>query len=171
MQRASRSRRESGERRVFFGGLCAGFTIGAGVMYLLDPNGGGRRRALVRDKAARTMHETAGGIARTRRDLENRSHGWLARLRWRFQRKAVPDDIVEERVRAALGHVCAHPSAVRVRSRAGSVELTGPILQTEHPHVIARVEAVPGVRDVEDRLERFTRADWVRGSSEANRAE
>jgi hypothetical protein len=116
---------------------------------------------MVRDRAVRAVHETAEGLDRTGRDVRNRSRGLLARLRWRFQQKAVPDDILEERVRAALGHVCSHPSALRVRSRAGAVELTGPVLAAEHSKVVARVQSVPGVRGIEDHLEEFASAEGV----------
>lgn len=55
--------------------------LGAAAMYLLDPEQGRRRRALMRDqmtKARRVMRERASGKAQ---DLRNRAHGLAAETR------------------------------------------------------------------------------------------
>lgn len=57
------------------------FTSGALLAYLLDPQQGRRRRALVRDKAyshMKTIQARAPGIAK---DLRNRAHGLVAETR------------------------------------------------------------------------------------------
>jgi hypothetical protein len=55
--------------------LAGGFLIGAGLMFLADPISGARRRALVRDKAIRTMHHSNDFLNRAGRDLRNRARG------------------------------------------------------------------------------------------------
>lgn len=54
--------------------------IGAGMllMYMLDPQQGRRRRALVRDKAVKVKNKTANTIGKKSRDLRNRAQGVLA---------------------------------------------------------------------------------------------
>lgn len=55
--------------------MLAGLGLGATLMYFLDSRGGGRRRALVRDKGAklkRKTRETAPGRAE---DVRNRMKG------------------------------------------------------------------------------------------------
>jgi len=47
----------------FIGGLL----VGMGLMYLLDPDRGARRRALVRDQAARAGHKVGDGLDATAR--------------------------------------------------------------------------------------------------------
>ena len=47
----------------------AGLGIGSGVMYLLDPDRGKRRRALLRDKFVAATRKTGEGIETTARDL------------------------------------------------------------------------------------------------------
>jgi hypothetical protein len=57
------------------------FGVGAAAMYLLDPEQGRRRRALLRDQlfhAKRVISERASGKAR---DLSNRAHGLAAEAR------------------------------------------------------------------------------------------
>jgi hypothetical protein len=58
--------------------LCAaltGFGLGAGLMYLLDPDMGRRRRALLRDKAVSLGHQASDVAAKVGRDMKNRAHG------------------------------------------------------------------------------------------------
>ena len=43
--------------------------LGAGLMYLLDPDRGRRRRARVRDRATRAVNRIGGAIDATSRDV------------------------------------------------------------------------------------------------------
>jgi hypothetical protein len=54
-----------------------GIGLGAAVMYFFDPNGGGRRRALVRDKAVGVSHDVSEAVRRTTTDLGNRAQGLM----------------------------------------------------------------------------------------------
>jgi hypothetical protein len=54
--------------------LC-GAALGAAVMYFLDPQGGGRRRALVRDQAVSYAGQAQDYAEKTARDLGNRATG------------------------------------------------------------------------------------------------
>ena len=60
------------------GGLAVGLVIGAALMYYLDPEGGHRRRALVRDQAVHLGHEV-GDVAEAARSkaehVKNRAKG------------------------------------------------------------------------------------------------
>jgi hypothetical protein len=55
--------------------LLAGAGLGAGLMYLLDPDLGRRRRAIARDKAVRLAHETQDTAEVVARDMQNRAQG------------------------------------------------------------------------------------------------
>ena len=57
------------------GYLFAGMGIGAGVMFILDPDRGRRRRALVRDKAVSTWNQSEEYAGKMARDVANRSRG------------------------------------------------------------------------------------------------
>lgn len=63
--------------------LITGLAIGAGVMYLLDPRRGRRRRALLRDKAVKMERKLVDKGTGKARDLANRSKGVVSRVRRR----------------------------------------------------------------------------------------
>lgn len=142
--------------------LTAWIALGAGAMFLLDPDNGRRRRALLRDKAlhaARVGLESAG---RAKRDLSNRAHGARVRLRNKVHpEEHVPDEILAERVRAKMGVFVSHPHAITVEARNGIVTLRGPILRREAQALIRRVRHVPGVHEIIDQLERHQATENV----------
>jgi hypothetical protein len=51
--------------------------LGAGLMYLFDPDGGNRRRALIRDKAVKLNRQTQEAVSGRVKDLSNRAKGML----------------------------------------------------------------------------------------------
>jgi uncharacterized membrane protein len=65
--------------------MLGGGAAGAGLMYLLDPGRGNRRRARLRDQAIHAAHLTGDAVDATARDAMNRSRGLLAALRPRFR--------------------------------------------------------------------------------------
>jgi len=64
-----------------FAALLGGIGLGAAVMYVLDPQGGRRRRALARDKAVSLANKTSRLVAARSRDLANRAKGVAAEAR------------------------------------------------------------------------------------------
>lgn len=133
--------------------LLTGAALGASAMYLLDPGRGGRRRALIRDKVVHAAHKTGDAIDATSRDVAYRTQGLAAELRGRFSRESPPDEVLAERVRAALGRVVSHPHAIDVTANEGCVCLTGPILASEVDELISIVGSIRGVAGVENQLE------------------
>ena len=57
--------------------MIAGLAAGAGLMYLFDPKGGNRRRALIRDKGISLKRKTERAVSGKMADLKNRSQGLL----------------------------------------------------------------------------------------------
>lgn len=135
-------------------GLTYGLAVGAGLMFVLDPRQGGARRALVRDRSARAVHEVEHATRIGGRDLGHRVEGMVARL-FGGDHEPVTDAVLVERVRARLGHVCTHPHAIVVRAKAdGEIELKGSIEVDEADRVVAAIARVRGVRSVDDDLAR-----------------
>lgn len=50
---------------------------GAALMYLYDPKGGNRRRAMIRDKAVALSNDVRGSVQARTKDLSNRAQGLL----------------------------------------------------------------------------------------------
>jgi uncharacterized membrane protein len=141
--------------------LVRGIAIGAAAMYLLDRARGKRRRAVLRDKATHLAHELEEAAGKTARDARNRSRGVVASAAARLKRDAADDAVLSERVRAAIGRVVAHPASVDVTAQDGQIRLTGDVLASELGRLIARVEAVRGVRNVIDHLRVHETAEGV----------
>ncbi len=139
----------------------AGLGAGAGLMYVLDPSSGRRRRALLRDKARHTARLTGDTVRRTVADVRHRAEGLVATTEAVFESGPVHDAVLVERVRSKLGRLVAHPRAIDVTSHDGVVTLSGPILRHEARRLVRRIAVLPGVRTVEDNLEHHARPAGV----------
>lgn len=126
---------------------------GAGLMYMLDPDRGRRRRALVRDQLVRAAHRTGDAVDATSRDVGNRARGVVAELRSRLVNVEVSDGVLHERVRARIGSVIGHAGAIEAAVIDGRVSLRGPVLADDVDRLVRRVRSVPGVREVINQLD------------------
>jgi gas vesicle protein len=61
--------------------LLTGLGVGAALMYLFDPERGNKRRALIRDKAAKLNRQTTEAIQGRTKDLSNRARGMAHELK------------------------------------------------------------------------------------------
>jgi uncharacterized membrane protein len=141
--------------------VLGGMGVGAGLMYLFDPDRGRRRRSLVHDKVVSYAHRSADALGKTSRDLANRTGGVVASARSRFQSEEPIDQALEGRVRAKLGRYVTHPHAIEVRAEGGRVTLAGPILADEVGGLLRAVSKVPGVTEIDDQLEPSPDADSI----------
>ena len=145
-------------------GLIGGLGLGAGVMYLLDPERGRRRRAMLRDGVVARAIDSERFVEKSGRDMGNRARGFAAKTRNRvFPAGPIEDDVLVERVRSKMGRYVSHPGAIEVFASDGCVALFGPVLADEADGLIRAVESVRGVREVEDRLEVHSDAGSVPG--------
>ncbi|HKY59497.1 MAG TPA: BON domain-containing protein, partial [Gemmatimonadota bacterium] len=143
-------------------GILGGFGLGAGLMYLLDPDRGRRRRALARDRVSSRIGDSGAFLGKAARDSANRTRGLAAGLRSRvFERGPVSDEVLVERVRSKLGRYVSHPGAIEVDAHDGRVVLRGAILAREVEDLLSAVASVPGVHHVENELETYERAGDV----------
>jgi hypothetical protein len=133
--------------------LLAGIGLGAGLMYLFDPDRGRSRRAYLRDQAKRLWHETEDAACVLAEDIRQRSSGLLAEGRSLLTGDGATDQVVAERVRSRLGHIVSHPGSLNVAVRNGRVTLSGPILESAVGSLLAQVRSIRGVTGVENRLE------------------
>lgn len=136
------------------GSLLAGLGLGAGLMYLLDPDRGQRRRAMLRDQAVHYRLSGTDVVGKRSRHLRNRAKGALAELR-RDRRSEVSDDLLVARVRSKMGLVVSRPRAIEVSAENGRVMLSGPVAVNEVDRLLQTVSNVPGVEIVENWLEEY----------------
>jgi hypothetical protein len=127
--------------------------LGVVAMYMLDPDKGKRRRALIGDKAYSVVSDTRQALGAATRDAAHRIEGLRARARRLMTDAPVPDDLqLIERVRARIGRLVSHPHAIQVGANNGRVTLSGPVLAYEVSRLLNAIRNVWGVSSVEDRL-------------------
>jgi uncharacterized membrane protein len=140
------------------GSVLTGMGLGMGLMYLLDPNRGRRRRALIRDRMTHASRLTRDAAGATGRDVAHRATGAVARLRGGLRNPDADDRILAERVRSQIGRVVSHPRAIEVNVAGGVIALRGAVLQSEVPQLLAAVRRVRGVGDVVNQLDEYKEA-------------
>jgi len=140
------------------GFLIAGVGVGAGCMYLMDPDRGRARRALLQDKATSACREVRTSAEKAQADLANRAHGLLAQAKSALQHEPVEEDQLIARVRAKLGRLVSHPHAIEVIAWDGAITLSGDVLEHEAQHLVSGVGSIHGVSSVCDHLVRHSDA-------------
>jgi hypothetical protein len=130
---------------------CAG--LGAGVMYLMDPQLGRRRRALLRDQIGGGARQLGDTIEKSWRDAQQRAQGVRATVQGALREEFVPDDRLRRRTRSVMGRYVSNPGAIEVRAEQGRVTLRGPVLADEVERLVSAVRRTRGVRTVDNQLE------------------
>jgi hypothetical protein len=138
--------------------LVLGVLLGAGLMYLLDPDRGRQRRDRVRGgvrHGTTSFGDVGDSIGARARRLRDRFTGAEAAAEAERDGK-IEDSVLAARVRSRLGRMVTNPTGVMVSSEHGRVTLRGSIPDEEVRRLIDGVEGVPGVHDVINRLDRRT---------------
>ena len=128
--------------------------VGAGLMFLLDPQTGNRRRKLVRDKMRRFSRQTGERANAWSKMASDHAQGLVAETTARLSHEQVDDRTLVERVRAELGRAMTHVSAVNVQAHDGHVTLSGDLLEHEAEAALSAARRTRGVREVSDSLVR-----------------
>ncbi|HEX6134700.1 MAG TPA: BON domain-containing protein [Longimicrobiales bacterium] len=128
-----------------------GFAMGAGLTYLLDPDRGGRRRALVRDQLVHAGHEAEVVARSTARHVRNRARGLAHEARARLTEHEVDDRVLEERVRSEIGRKLSHGD-IEVTASHGHVTLAGSVIADDLQDVVRAARGVRGVESLDNRL-------------------
>lgn len=129
--------------------VLAGMGVGAALMYMLDPAGGRRRRKMAIDQAGAIGRDAAWGFRRMARNASGAVH----EARHALDRGTVPDDVLVQRIRTALGRVTSDPDGIHVFAREGHVTIAGPIVAGEMDDVLMAILEVRGVMGIDNHLE------------------
>jgi gas vesicle protein len=81
--------------------LLLGAVLGAAGAFLLDPELGRRRRAVIRDKVTRSVTEGRDFADAATQDLQHRARGLRARVSRLRRHRGSSDDLLMERVRSS----------------------------------------------------------------------
>jgi hypothetical protein len=140
------------------------FALGCATMYLLDPQSGRRRRALIRDKFVRMFNWGGEAWRDTSQYARDKARGLYHEGRSMVAgEEEVSDDKLCARVRSEMGRGVGHPGSVEVTASNGTVTLRGPVLADEVKGLISCVRSVRGVKDVINQLEVHETAAGVPG--------
>jgi len=135
--------------------LLSSVALGAALMYFFDPIRGRKRRARLADAVVHARRSERALLEKAMRDAQHRVHGVAERAVHALAPNVeVDDDVVAERIRAALGRVASHPRAIAIRVDRDRVVVGGEILAREAEAVLSAIRAVTGARQVIDQLER-----------------
>lgn len=150
------------------GSAGVGAGLGAGLMYLLDPQGGRRRRALARDKTVSALKTGGNAALKTGKDLGNRTKGLAHVAGSKLHRGEVDDKVLCDRVRSKLGRIASSPSNIEVTALEGRVKLLGSVPVFEVDRLLATVAKVKGVKDVDCQLQFLESGDTSLQGHEGN---
>lgn len=128
------------------------FAAGALVMYLMDPNTGRRRRAIVRDRGLSMRNDAERYVRGKSKRAADRLRGVAARTRASITSEPIDDDLLHERIRARLGRLVGHPHNVEVHVRDGRVQLKGHVAEEEFHDLLHTVGSMRGVQNLESLL-------------------
>lgn len=127
--------------------------IGAGLTYLLDPDRGTRRRALVRDRLVHAGHELEGTVTSTARHARNRARGLAHEAKSALREDSVDDRVLEERVRSRVDRDLSNGADLNVTAEQGRVTLSVAVAADEVRDVVRSTKSVRGVDAVDNQLE------------------
>jgi gas vesicle protein len=124
--------------------------LGAGAMYIIDPQRGRSRRTWIKDKVSSFVRRSGNTAYSKGRHLANRAYGVAAEAR------GAANDLVD-RVNQKIGEILQDPRVVKVMADAnGTITLVGRVLHDQIDRLIAAVNSIPGVNQVINKLEAIT---------------
>ncbi len=140
-------------------GICVlgGVGLGAGLMYILDPDRGRRRRAATRDGLTKLLHDTGDALDKGLRDLNNRVSGTVVEAVSMLLPQMATDEVLAGRVRAALGRLVSHPHAITVTVKNANVTLSGAILEDEVPRLLKGLRQIRGLVEITNELKVYAK--------------
>lgn len=163
------------------GWTAAGFgtlMLGAGMMYVLDPERGRGRRAWIGQKATRIFNDCGTMFRRTGRDLMNRARGTVAEARGGLQNlrgdsssgEDADGERLVQRIRTEIGHAVTYPTAIQLMADAnGVVTIYGRVPTSEEDRLLSTIHAVPGVCEIINRVESCSTEDFGFGAGSSDR--
>ncbi len=128
--------------------MLTGTLLGAGIAYLLNSN----RRDSLRDKVAQMQREGTEAFDDAAHTIVDRTKDAAYEVRERVTGHDITDDVLLSLINAEMERVVSNASQIEAKVRDGHIVISGPILSTEVDELIRRLEEMPGVKSVDNRL-------------------
>ena len=147
------------EKWSLVGSAGVGAGLGAGLMYLLDPQGGRGRRAVARDKSVSALKKGGQVAAKTSRDLGNRTKGLISEAGTKLRGSDLVSNLTNQgqtlltNVQRSVRRAVSFPAAIEALVEEGKVILHGLVLASEVAGLLVAIEAIEGVSEVQNQLE------------------
>jgi hypothetical protein len=142
-------------------GILGSAALGAAAMYVLDPQSGKGRRAVLKDKATSLARKEGEMMAKAGRDLKNRAMSIRPRLAAAMRRESADDRKVAQRICSKAGRALTYPGAVEVSAKEGRITLRGDILKSEVPVLLSAAESCKGVSQIDNQLRIHDAAEGI----------
>jgi hypothetical protein len=130
----------------------AASAIGAGLMYLFDPQAGRRRRHMAYDRSAAAVRHSARRVGRWSRGMAADAVGLVQRVRHLrpSQAPAANDEALADRVRSTILRAASVPHGrININVQHGVVVLRGQLERLDQIRSLTEAaKRVPGVREV-----------------------
>lgn len=141
--------------------MLAGALLGAGAMYLLDPEYGSTRRAALANRVQGLSNDIQDNTIAQTKQMSDRARGIYHETRAMLTNEEVEDSVLEARIRSELGHTVPYAGAISVIADTGTVILEGDVLVDDIDRVMSAVQSISGVNDVIDNLQIHQSADGI----------
>ena len=135
--------------------LALGALLGAAIAYLIDPQNGRRRRALLRDRSAALVRQGGRKTAGAGRAVAAEAYGVSQKVQHlREEPKEYDDATLAQKVQSEIFRDADAPKGqVDVNAEDGIVVLRGEVERPELiEELVERARKVQGVRDVQNLL-------------------
>jgi hypothetical protein len=134
-------------------GIVIGAALASGLMYLLDPRQGNRRRAVAWDRTRHLVNRSSWFTGKMYRHSRNRLSGVFSSITHALRPEGgVSDRKLIDRIRSTIGRTVTHPQAVDFSAHEGRVTVRGYLKPHEAGQVVLAVEKIPGVRSVDNQI-------------------
>lgn len=130
------------------GAAVGALAVGAGIMFLMDPQHGSVRRSLIKNQATRAARGARGYVQST----VGRVTGGQEDQPETSADVNLADEQLAARVRSEIAIACTHPTDVYVSVRGDHVVLSGSLPAEEQELVVSRCQLIPGVSRVVNNL-------------------
>ncbi len=143
--------------------MLGGIGLGAGLMFILDPDRGKTRRAQARGQAGTLLHRAEAILETRTGGLGSRAQRLVTAATSVFRPPVVTDEELVVRLHSELSRVLSNAGSIQVSVAHGRVTFSGPILAQDVRPLIESAARLPGVKHIDNHLTIYQNPDEIPG--------